>query len=294
MKKYYYERRKLIKPDDRIAVDIAKHLQTRHTLGTALVICDNPHALMSAMRKQWLRLIRHRQRQRASTLNAEEILRHTQAIVRMQSIQFSLKALYNTSGSIVYFQTPDSVEIPTGCMTVYATTQCHIASLTLPDSALIVNYSSTLPTYAPLLAKTLLEEAVTQRWKEIAHILQRLDINPRTLSLEDSTQQEVLDQALDMLIDSPDEFLTKAFAFQQAVDLAQPLQNISEDTQRRFEAVTRLAYRVNTLTPKARLNRLANALIDNDNYFLRDPGAVRDDAFLITCTHPIYRSSATI
>lgn len=50
MKKYYYERRKLIKPDDRIAVDIAKHLQTRHTLGTALVICDNPHALMSAMR----------------------------------------------------------------------------------------------------------------------------------------------------------------------------------------------------------------------------------------------------
>lgn len=149
-----------------------------------------------------------------STLNAEEILRHTQAIVRMQSIQFSLKALYNTSGSIVYFQTPDSVEIPTGCMTVYATTQCHIASLTLPNSALIVNYSSTLPTYAPLLAKTLLEEAVTQRWKEIAHILQRLDINPRTLSLEDSTQQEVLDQALDMLIDSPDEFLTKAFAFQ--------------------------------------------------------------------------------
>lgn len=294
MKKYYYERRKLIKPDDRIAVDIAKHLQSRHTLGTALVICDNPHALMSAMRKQWLRLIRNRQRQRASTLNAEEILRHTQAIVRMQSIQFSLKALYNTAGSIVYFQPSDNVEVPTGCMTLYVTTQCHIASPTLPESALIVNYSNTLPTYVPLLAKTVLEETVEQRWKEIVHVLQRIDVDPYMLSLEDSTRQEILDQALDTLIDSPDEFLSKAFAFQQALDLAQPLQDTSDEAQRRFEAVARLAYRVNTLTPQSRLNRFTNALIDTDNYFLRDPGALRDSAFLITCTRPIYSSSATI
>ena len=67
MSKHYFELR-LTGASTTIAADVARHLQTRQYLGTAIVICENPIIFMSVVRKQWLKLVRALQKQRASTL----------------------------------------------------------------------------------------------------------------------------------------------------------------------------------------------------------------------------------
>src|SRR5690242_18764298 len=86
----YFEVRSmpLFGPPTPVASDIARHLQSRQYLGITVVVCQNPLSMLSTMRKQWLRLARNLQKQRASTLNAEEILRFTHTIMHMQHLQF--------------------------------------------------------------------------------------------------------------------------------------------------------------------------------------------------------------
>src|SRR5688500_4850985 len=104
MSKHYFELR-LTGASTTIAADVARHLQTRQYLGTAIVICENPIIFMSVVRKQWLKLVRALQKQRASTLNAEEILRITRDIMHMQRYQFSHKLPTENPMADVYFIT---------------------------------------------------------------------------------------------------------------------------------------------------------------------------------------------
>lgn len=53
--------------------DIARHLFARQLNGNVAVVADNPVALLSAVKKQWARLERQVQRERASTLDATRI-----------------------------------------------------------------------------------------------------------------------------------------------------------------------------------------------------------------------------
>src|SRR5882762_3070435 len=72
--KCYFELRKQsARGTESIIADMMRHLHTRQHLGKALVICDHPLVVLSAARKQWLKLSRIIQKQRASTLNADKI-----------------------------------------------------------------------------------------------------------------------------------------------------------------------------------------------------------------------------
>ena len=71
--------------------DLARHLYTRMNCGKVVVVGNNPTTTLSALRKQWLKLCRRVQRERASTLNATRVYELNQSVIRMQTLRFSTK-----------------------------------------------------------------------------------------------------------------------------------------------------------------------------------------------------------
>src|SRR5689334_14469482 len=108
---------------DSLAADIMRHLHSRKTLGKAAVISDQPLVILSAARKQWLKLARTIQKQRSSTLNADKILKYTNTISRMQHMQFTDKSPLEKPDADVYFLKPEpGVLLPLQCWSLYVVT----------------------------------------------------------------------------------------------------------------------------------------------------------------------------
>lgn len=288
MRQLYFEFRLLKTDTAPVAADIARHLQSRQYLGTAVVVCENPIAMISATRKQWLRLARNLQKQRASTLNAEEILRFTHTIMHMQHMQFVCKSPAETSDAEVYFVTPNQLtRMPRNCFSLYLTTYVSeeiISSIAgeLPESSLLVNYDVGLTlSDLGIDAKYKLDARVLEEWNHLHKFLQKYNINPHNLIDGNVMQLGAMDDALDTLLSTSNEFLREAAAFQHAMNLSQPFVGVNAEQQKLFEAVTRLAHRVQALTPGAFSNYLIKTFGDKDaqTYFLRDV-APEDDEYM--------------
>lgn len=71
--------------------DLARHLYTRMNCGKVVIIASNSNALLSPLRKQWLKLARKVQKECASTLNAVRIYELTEMIKRMYTLRFTTK-----------------------------------------------------------------------------------------------------------------------------------------------------------------------------------------------------------
>jgi hypothetical protein len=69
--------------------DIARHLYTRMYSGKIVIVAEQPAALIGPLRKQWLKLMRSVQKERARTLHASRIQELTSRVVRMQSLRFT-------------------------------------------------------------------------------------------------------------------------------------------------------------------------------------------------------------
>ena len=131
-----------------ISEDLAKHLYTRALQGNAAIVTDNPLALLSVIRKQWLKIERHLRRERSSTLNASKILELTHQITRMQTIRFTAKPPKEEAGGDVQFATvEDWIAWPpeANCMTLYVTTQItneqlHLITGWMRESGVVVIY----------------------------------------------------------------------------------------------------------------------------------------------------------
>ncbi len=289
----YYERRNISnQPATTIGADIARHLQARQDLGKAVVVCDTPAILLSLVRKQWFHLSRHLQKQRASTLNPEEILRLTHTIMHMQRMDFVAKVPHTTSTSDVYFVRPDElVELPPYCYGLYLTvpTPSHsIAGLLqhAADGLLIVDYDTGLsPEPLALLPKNELEARVLREWQRVDGFLRQHDIHSVHFASQNPAQFGALDDALDTLLSYSHEFLQLASGFRQTIHLAQPLATITAEQQQIFTAVMRLAYRVQTLSPDSFNTYLLKTFGEKESYFLRDQGFGSPLAyFALPCT----------
>lgn len=297
MAQIYIDHRSLVSPQVRPAIDISQYLQVRHNLGKSLIICDNPIALLSATRKQWVKICRQLQRSRASTLNAEEILRHTRKIIQMQQLQFSVKPPQEDPEADIYFMHPESYEtLPSQIATIFITTPVTMNSSQLASKLpiiMIIDYDDALTVPAKLPSKNILEEAVREKWLELTQYLKKYDINAERLSLSGFPQSRLMDSALDTLVNSSDSFIHHVYEFQQLLDAAQPLQTFDQPTQDAINATVRLAYRVHTLTPAYTL-KYTN-LTDN-NFFLRDSSSKKHDTIgEMTCTLPhIYQRASAI
>jgi hypothetical protein len=279
MQQLYYELRHLATSSLALAADIAKHLQARQYLGTTLVVCDNPHSVLSATRKQWLKGARYLQKLRASTLNAEEILRLTHAIMHMQNMQFLAKSPLDNPDAVVYFVKPEQLKAPPySCYTLYLTDNIDKQALQvflkkLPQDCLVVDYDVGFELrHLGLQPKALLEEHILTEWQHMVAFLQRQGINPDNLVVGNALQFGAMDNALDTLLGIGSEFLRQAANLQRSINLAQPLANTPAEQQKLFEAVTRLAHRVQSLSPGTFNHYLLNTFGDSEatTYFLRD------------------------
>lgn len=112
-----------LKGSSTISEDLAKHLYTRALQGSVAVVTDNPVAMLSSVRKQWLKIERHLRRERSSTLNAGNILKLTHQLTWMQTIRFTAKTPCDDLMGEVQFATIEGfVAWPPECRMLYVTT----------------------------------------------------------------------------------------------------------------------------------------------------------------------------
>lgn len=293
---YYYELRNLAsQPTATIAADITRHLHARKHLGRALIITDNPLGLLCVVRKQWLKLARLIQKQRAATLNADKILRLTHAIAHMQRISFTTHTPRQQPDAHIFFVTPNDISvIPHNCYSVYVATRVDTDQLgniihQLPNATLIVDYLGTVdPASLSLRPKDELREAVVNRWQAALSFLEALGIHLDSLLNDGIQQVGPIDEALDLLLGDSRRFLQVAGAFQHARELAQPL-DIPLIQQQQYEMLNMLAHRVQALTPGSFTIEVSDeAFHEKETYFLHDcPEEYADADLLAGLEEPI-------
>ena len=122
MLQHYFDlRTQAARGTDSITADMMRHLHTRQHLGKTLVISNEPMVTLSAARKQWLRITRSIQNQRASTLNADKILKYTHTITHMHRMDFTLRTPEERPNAYVFFRHPDDIGLaPPECFSASA------------------------------------------------------------------------------------------------------------------------------------------------------------------------------
>lgn len=286
MTESYYERRiSAARGSDSIAADVMRHLHSRQHLGTTIVICEQPTVMLSACRKQWLKLARNVQKQRASTLNADKILKYTHTITRMQHMRFTMKPPLENPEADIYFLHPSQLEqLPPGCMNVYVIPRLNdkqIGQLTsqIAPEALVIDYEHSADWKSfGLKPKSILEHKVTLEWKHMLEFLALYGIQPKELHRTKNSPCHIdaMDEALDELLAIGRGFLQVADSFQHAVEVARPLRT-SKDLREQFDVVVLLAHRVQALSPGTFTQRFLETYNEDDTFYLYE--RVRDYVF---------------
>src|SRR5690349_13102723 len=201
-------------PPTPVASDIARHLQSRQYLGLTIVVCANPLSMLSALRKQWLRLARNLQKQRASTLNAEEILRFTHSIMHMQHLQFTIQPPSAQAEANIFFVTPQELHnLPPGCLSLYITVAPRASRLKqwvedLANDALIVDYDGTLqPSTLGLAPKTAIEQRMRKDWRDLSNFMTKTGADIESILEGTVIKAGAMDRALDALLSNGNGFL---------------------------------------------------------------------------------------
>jgi hypothetical protein len=134
------------RPRRALSVDIAAHIATPYTHGKIAVVASHPQALLSSVRKQWVRLIRLAQREQARTLNRRRKDDLGEIIRYMQSISFAAKDSADEPGATISFATVEQpFANPPTCATIYfveSTPKINQYKLTawMPRGGLVVVY----------------------------------------------------------------------------------------------------------------------------------------------------------
>lgn len=273
----YFELRQIGEsPNTSLAADIAQHLRSRQHLGKAVVICDKPLNLMSTTRKQWFRLARQLQRERSSTVNVEKILRLTNAIVHMHRMRFAATPPTDQPHAHVYFMTPTELGLlPLTVYSLYVAvdtpdTILETVAAKLPADALLVDYTGDVASkISKLQPKQSLYDQTQLAWQKVDSFLKKHDLDMRELASPNAGRQERVDDALDTLLGTSQQFLEVASDFQRTLELAQPLVfNATE--QREYDILILLAHRVQALDPSTPRYRFTSSLNEDDTFFLHD------------------------
>lgn len=277
LKNYFFELRTAsARGTDSLSADIARHLHTRQYLGKAVIICNRPPIVLSAMRKQWLKLSRTAQKQRASTLNADKILKYTHTIAHMQHLRFTTKTPLEQPEADVYILAPENAtQMPAQCWSVYIDAKVNAEATNallaqLPAEALVVDYThSGAWSKLGLAPKKALEARVHSNWQQAQQFLQTYKIDVTTF-MDDKVQNvEAIDDALDTLLAISHTFLTVANEFQRTLELARPLR-LPKKQRELYDLFILLAHRVQALSPGAFSQRFLEIYGEDDSLFLHD------------------------
>ena len=249
--------------------DLARHLLSRQHLGKTVVVCDKPVIVMSVIRKYWLRLSRSLQKERASTLNAEKILQLTYDITHMQHMGFAARPCDDVPRADVFFVTPDELtHMPANCFSLYilkppTAAQLQEATQQLPDRSLVVDYSqSTIVAHAPLTPKLQLEQLVPEEWQKVEQFFRAQHINIQQVAAN-THRAGVVDEAIDVILNTSNQFLRVADDFLLLLRQAQPLQ--APNTQQQlYDLLATLQRRIYSLTPGNLSQQFAQAFGDDE------------------------------
>jgi len=123
---------------------IAQHLSVRTRYGKAVIVVRKPHSAISAVRKQWLKLVRKKQTERASTLDALRIRPLVEMVAYMKSRKFTLKYPPDEYiGDVYITDLETTLRWPPSCQTMYVLSdlkpeQLHMITAWMPKNALVV------------------------------------------------------------------------------------------------------------------------------------------------------------
>jgi hypothetical protein len=256
-------------------------LHTRQHIGKAVIICDQPVAALAAARRQWLKLSRIIQKQRASTLNADKILKYTHTITHMQHMHFSSKTPLEEPEADVYFLDKSTCGMmPVHCYSVYFSLPLALHKARdmieqLPAEALIIDYRRDMAwAKLGLQSKVVLESQVASEWRQMRQFLKSNHIDVSKFMHDGLHNIEVIDDALDTLLGMSHSFLRIANEFQRALELARPLR-ISRQLRQDYDFLVLLAYRVQALSPGTFTRHFLETYNEDDTFFLHDSGRWR-------------------
>ena len=142
--------------------EVMKHWQTRHELGSAVIVSENPKTTLKLAEKQWRKLSRQLQSNRETKVGAHEILAVTRTISRMQRVKFSAESPEANPDAKFYSLKPEQLStLPIHCYTLYSLATLPELSLLklLPADALIVSYGKE-SSVAGVHKKSVLEERI--------------------------------------------------------------------------------------------------------------------------------------
>ena len=128
-----------------LSYDLAHHMLARQLQGRIAVVTDRPVPLMSAVRKQWLKIIRHMERERSSTLSVRR-LELADELVRLESVTFTAERPINDpQASICFANVEDFLQAPPVCNTLYITRRIerheqYMLASWMPPRGLVVVY----------------------------------------------------------------------------------------------------------------------------------------------------------
>ena len=131
-----------------LSMDLAQQIVKRSLSGKIIVVVQNPRSSYASVKKQWQRLIRQLNTERARTLGSPQIARVRNEITRMQQLTFTFTYSSFELEADVTFATADSLaEMPPVCQTVYVTydferTKLHLLTSWLPLHSLVVIYEN--------------------------------------------------------------------------------------------------------------------------------------------------------
>lgn len=277
----YFELRKNSKQGNlNLAADMMRHLHTRQYLGKTVVLCERPAILLPNAHKQWLKLSRTIQHQRANTLNADKILKYTHTITHMQHMRFTTRSPLEAPEADVYFMASSSFDdLPTQCFNTYITATVRGQTATtllaqLPEGALVVDYTPAAPwRELGALPKHILEERLGSEWQAAQAFLADYHVEPRQLFAGPMQNVEAMDDALDTLLGIAHQFLRVADSFNRALELARPLR-LSKSVREQYDTFTLLAHRVQALSSAGFTQRFLETYNEDDTFFLYDSAAL--------------------
>ncbi len=130
-----------------LARDLATRLYIRSLHGKVVIVTDKPLSTLASVRKQWVRMMRRAQVQRARTLDHRRRIELVSQLDHMQSLSFTAKAPEDILEANVTFVTADNlVRCAPECHTMYVTytfprVKLHMITSWMSKNGLVVIYA---------------------------------------------------------------------------------------------------------------------------------------------------------
>jgi len=128
------------------AKDIANHLYTRMYYGKVVIVTDKPTVFIGALRKQWLKLARKVQVERAKTLDAAKVAELGGAASYMLQLRFTRRYPPDEyPGDVYIVNAKEALAWPPDCTTMYIAARIerheqYLLTSWMPRHALVVLY----------------------------------------------------------------------------------------------------------------------------------------------------------